>query len=182
MKSFFYFAFIFLAAFLKAQDSSYCYNSGKASVEVSEVTEAPAFIKQENSLILMPVMNAKDVLLILKEKDNSEINKLIKNFKLSKTLKNIGFSAIPEALLGAGFISASGAAISKNETKNSVHQNIGIGLVALSAVCLSSSLCFKIVRAKNYKKALELADKLVSQNNSWQSFGLRGYINYLAKN
>ncbi len=38
------------------------------------------------------------------------------------------------------------------------------------------------VNAKNFKKALELADKLVSQSNSWQSLELRGYINYLSKN
>ena len=156
MKNILFLSFVFLAAFSEAQDSSYCYNSGITSIEISEEIEPSAFIKQENALILMPVMNEKEVLLILKEKDNSEINKLVKNFKLSKTFKNIGFSAIPEALLGAGIIGAASASNSGTVQQ----RGIGIGLLALSAVSLSSSLCFKIVRTKNYKKAIAKYNQL----------------------
>lgn len=156
MKNILFISLLFIAAFTKAQDSSYCYNSRKTSVGFSAETEATTSIKQQNSLILMPVMNEKEVLMILKEKDNSEINKLIKNFKLSKTFKNIGFSAIPEALLGAGLIGTASAS-----NTGGVHQkSIGIGLVALSAVCLSSGLYFKIVQSKNYKKAIKRYNEL----------------------
>ncbi len=156
MKNILFFSFVFLVAFSKAQDSAYCYNSGKTSLQVSEETEAPPNIKQQNSLILMPVMNQKEVLLILKEKNNSEINKLVKNFKLSKMFKGVGFSAIPEALFGAGLIGASAT----SNTGNVQQRSIGIGLVALSALCLSSSLCFKMVRTKNYKKAIAKYNQL----------------------
>ncbi len=155
MKTILFIPLFFFAFISKAQDSSYCYNGGKISFEASEKIES-AFIKQENSLILMPVMNEKEVLMILKEKDDSEINKLVKNFKLSKTFKNIGFSAIPEALLGGGLI---GAAAASNKG-NIQQRSIGIGLVALSAVCLSSSLCFKFVKNKNYKKAIQRYNQL----------------------
>ncbi len=38
------------------------------------------------------------------------------------------------------------------------------------------------INQKNFTKALELADKLVSQENSWQSYAVRGYIRYMLKN
>lgn len=37
-------------------------------------------------------------------------------------------------------------------------------------------------KAKNYAGALEVADKLVVQESSWQSYALRGYIRYLLQN
>lgn len=38
------------------------------------------------------------------------------------------------------------------------------------------------LKAKNYTGALDVANKLVVQENSWQAFGLRGYIQYLLQN
>lgn len=141
-----------------AQDSSYCFNGGVTTVQSEgfEVTEEVVPVK-EASLILMPfVMKEKEVLLIIKEKNNSELNRLFKKVKLAKTFQNIGFAAIPEALIGGGLIGA--AATSQ---KGSIEQkSIGIGLMALSGVCLTSSLCFKFIRTKNYKKAIAKYNQL----------------------
>ena len=38
------------------------------------------------------------------------------------------------------------------------------------------------IQNKNYNKALELSNELVSQKNSWQAFAVRGYIQYLLRN
>ncbi len=149
---------LFFAFRSVAQDSSYCYNSGiiitpdERLVETEEVVPA-----QESSLILMPyVMKEKEVLLIIKEKNNSELNRLFKKVKLAKTFQNVGFAAIPEALIGAGLI---GAAAASN--KGNVQQkSIGVGLMVLSGVCLTSSLCFKFIRTKNYKKAIAKYNQL----------------------
>jgi hypothetical protein len=140
---------------IKAQDSSYCYNGGIVSEqELISETETTETFKQQNSLILMPVMNEKEVMMVMKEKNDSGINKLIKKFKLSKMFQNVGFSAIPEALLGVSFIGIANTATVSNST-NSAQQNIGVGLVALSAVCLTSGICFKMMKTKNYKKAIK---------------------------
>lgn len=141
-----------------AQDSSYCYNSGVAITQAERFAETEEFVSaKESSLILMPVvMKEKEVMLIIKEKNNSELNRLFKRVKLAKTFQNIGFAAIPEALIGGGLI---GAAATSNQ--GSVQQkSIGVGLMVLSGVCLTSSLCFKFVRTKNYKKAIAKYNQL----------------------
>ena len=147
--------FIFLFFHVKAQD---CFNSGMASVQnENPATGETSIPVKEKSLILMPyVMKEREIKLVLKEKNNSEINRLLKKVKLAKTFQNIGFAAIPEALIGGGLIGA--AAVSN---QGSVEQrSLGFGLVALSGVCLSSSLCFRFVRIKNYKKAIQKYNQL----------------------
>jgi hypothetical protein len=147
--------FLTLSFITKAQD---CYNSGITITPYEDITLNETIKPtRENLLILMPyVMNEREVTLVLKEKNNSEINRLLKKIKLAKTFQNIGFAAIPEALVGGGLI---GAAMASN--KGAVDQkSIGIGLVALSGVCLSSSLFFKIIRTKNYKKAIAKYNQL----------------------
>ena len=142
----------------KAQDSAYCYNNGLTSSHSEKIIETEtAAAPRENALILMPyVMKEKDVLLIIKEKNNSELNRLLKKIKLAKTFQNIGFAAIPEALIGGGLIGAVATS-----SKGSVEQkSVGLGLVLLSGVCLTSSLCFKFVHKKNYKKAIAKYNQL----------------------
>lgn len=155
MKTILSFFFLAMSFTITAQD---CYNSGTAITQSEDVTSVESVKPTaENTLILMPyVMREKEVVLILKEKNDSEINRFLKKVKLSKTFQNIGFAAIPEALIGGGLI---GAAAASNKG-NTGQKSIGIGLVALSAVCLSSSLCFKMVRTKNYKKAIAKYNQL----------------------
>lgn len=155
MKTVFLFSLIVLSLVTKAQD---CYNSGTTSFQNEEVVcgEIVSPLK-ENSLILMPyVMKEKEVRLIMKEKNNSEINRLLKKVKLAKTFQNIGFAAIPEALIGGGLIGAAAASNSGSVEQKS----LGIGLVALSGVCLSSSLCLKLYSKKSYKKAIAKYNQL----------------------
>lgn len=141
----------------KAQDSAECYNGGISVAASGAYCESMISETSQNSLILMPkAMKEKDILLIIKEKDNSELNRLLKKIKLSKTFQNIGFAAIPEALIGGGLIGA--ATVSNNGSLE--QKSIGVGFLALSAVCLSSSLCFKIQRTKNYKKAIQKYNQL----------------------
>ncbi|MBK7668124.1 MAG: hypothetical protein IPJ32_12770 [Sphingobacteriaceae bacterium] len=152
MKQIFLLSVLIFAFRSVAQDSSFCYNSGIVISYTERLTETEEVVPdQEHTLILMPyVMKEKEVLLFIKEKNNSELNRLFKKVKLAKTFQNIGFTAIPEALIGGGLI---GAAATSNQ--GSVEQkSIGIGLIALSGVCLTSSLCFKFIRTKNYKKAI----------------------------
>lgn len=158
MKHFILLLFLIFALQSTAQDSSYCYNSGIANVQSERSAETEEVVPaNEKSLILMPyVMKEKDVLLIIKEKNNSELNSLFKNVRLAKTFQNIGFAAIPEALIGGGLI---GAAASSGQG-NVEQKSIGIGLIALSGVCLTSSLCFKFIRTKNYKKAIAKYNQL----------------------
>jgi hypothetical protein len=141
-----------------AQDSLYCYNSGNRAGQNNALTETEvSAFTIENPLILMPfVMKEKEVKIILNEKNNSEINQLLKKVKLAKTFENIGFAAIPEALIGGGLIGAASFSKKGNVTQKS----IGLGLLALSGVCLSSSFCFKIMRTKNYKKAIAKYNQL----------------------
>lgn len=101
-------------------------------------------------------MNEKDIVLIIKEKNESELNRLLKKVKFAKMFQNIGFAAIPEAIIGGGLI-----AVSSTVTKGGNKQKqIGVGLVALSAACLSSSLCFKFIKSKNYKDAIKRYNEL----------------------
>lgn len=146
---------LFTAIVTKAQD---CYNGGIVSAPIETMMETPTVnFKPQAPLILMPhVMNEKEVTLVIKEKNNSDLNRLLKKVKLAKTFQNIGFAAIPEALIGGGLISV--AAISNKGTME--QRSVGVGLVALSAACLSSSLCFKLVRTKNYKKAIARYNQL----------------------
>lgn len=155
MKIFFLVASLMSGLILKSQASAECYNNGLSSSENSGVIESGAvsepLIKQ-NALILMPyAMKEKEVLLIIKEKNHSELNALLKKIKLSKMFQNVGFAAIPEALVGGGLI----ASASSSNNKSLEQKSIGVGLVALSAVCLTSSLCFRFIKTKNYKKAIE---------------------------
>lgn len=158
MKNILIIAFTLFAAFIKAQDSTFCYNSGNLSSFAED--EAPLVIadkKQNASLILMPgIMNKKEIILVLKEKEDVSINKFLKKVRLSRNFKGIGFSAIPEALLGAGFVGAA----SVNNRNSHTQKIIGFGLIAASAVCLSSSLCLKVVHTKNYKRAIARYNEL----------------------
>lgn len=151
---------LLFSTLVKSQDSLFCYNNGAINVNepVSEA-EATVFPKSETSLILMPVMNEKEVVLLLKEKNNSDINQLIRKFRLTKMFQNIGFSAIPEALLGAGFIGAANTYKSSNSSA-AIQKGVGVGLIALSTVCLTSNICFKIIKNKNYKKAIRKYNQL----------------------
>lgn len=151
-------ALLFASAFFRAQDSALCYNrGGVSSFAASEAALALADNKQAGTLILMPgIMNQKEVVLILKEKEDISINKFLKRVRLSRSFKGIGFSAIPEALLGAGFMGVA----SENNGDSQTQKIIGIGLIAASAVCLTSSLCLKIVHTKNYKKAIARYNQL----------------------
>ena len=154
MKNILFLFLVLTSAITNAQD---CYNSGVVSVTTETITEAAVSNTQQNSLILMPyVMSEKEVTLIIKEKNNSDLDRLLRKVKLAKTFQNIGFAAIPEAVIGGGLI---GAAAASNKG-NAEQKSIGIGLVALSAVCLSSSLCFKFVKTKNYKKAIAKYNQL----------------------
>lgn len=157
MKIYLFFFSIAVSVFAKAQDIAECYNNGISHAASETVSENEVLGASQNSLILMPnVMKEKEVLLIIKEKNNSELNRLLKKVKLSKTFQNIGFAAIPEALIGGGLI---GTAVASS--KGSLEQKtVGVGLLALGAVCLSSSLCFKIQRTKNYKKAIQKYNQL----------------------
>lgn len=141
----------------KAQGSAECYNGGVSTAVSETYSENANPETTKSSLILMPkMMKEEDVLLIIKEKNNSELNRLLKKVKLSKTFQNIGFTAIPEALIGGGLLGAAAA----SSQGNIEQKGIGIGLLALSAVCLSSSLCFKIQRTRNYKKAIQKYNQL----------------------
>lgn len=142
---------------VKAQASAECYNSGISTMASETESEKLVSVTAQNSLILMPyVMKEPEVLLIIKEKNNSELNRLLKKVKLSKTFQNIGFAAIPEALVGGGLI---GVAAASNKG-NLEQKAAGVGLLALGAVCLSSSLFFKIKHTKNYKKAIKKYNQL----------------------
>jgi hypothetical protein len=158
MKHVFLLPVLIFALYSNAQDSSYCYNSGVSAEQGERFEETEDVVSvQETSLILMPyVMKEKEVLLIIKEKNNSELNHLFKKVKLAKTFQNIGFAAIPEALIGGGLIGA--AATSSQGTVE--QKSIGIGLMVLSGVSLTSSLCFKFIRTKNYKKAIAKYNQL----------------------
>lgn len=155
MKTIFTFFFLLQCLIINAQD---CYNSGIVVAQSENITSDETITStKESSLIIMPyVMKEKEIKIILEEKNNSEINHLLKKVKLAKTFQNIGFAAIPEALFGGGLIGAAAASNSGSVQQKS----IGIGLVALSGVCLSSSLCFKMVRTKNYKKAIAKYNQL----------------------
>lgn len=158
MKNILLLSILFFSLRSTAQDSSYCYNSGVTNLQSERFEETEEVVPvQESSLILMPfVMKEKEVLLIIKEKNNSELNRLFKKVKLAKTFQNIGFAAIPEALIGGGFISAAATS-----NQGGIQQkSIGIGLMVLSGVCLTSSLCFKFIRTKNYKKAIAKYNQL----------------------
>lgn len=156
MRAFIVIFFILLSGLITAQDNTY-YSQESAGVSFKEGPAGGETIIENNSLILMPyIMKEQEVLLIIKEKNNSELNRLLKKVKLAKTFQGIGFAAIPEALLGGGLIGAAAVA-----NKGSFKQKgIGVGLLALSAICLSSSLCFKIQRTKNYKKAIQKYNQL----------------------
>ena len=157
MKICLFFFSLIISVFAKAQDIAECYNNGVSAVASETISENEVLGTAQNSLILMPnVMKEKEVLLIIKEKNNSGLNRLLKKIKLSKTFQSIGFAAIPEALIGGGLIGF-GAVSDKGSLEQ---KSVGVGLLALSAVCLSSSLCFKIHRTKNYKKAIRKYNQL----------------------
>lgn len=136
-----------------AQDSSYCYNSGLASSGIEGPVPSNTDIKQSASLILMPnVMSEKEVMIVLKEKKNASINKLLTKLKLTGNLQPIGFAAIPAGIIGALNL----ADVNKTQRQ----QSVGLGLIALGTVCLSSSIYFNIERKKNYKKAIQIYNQL----------------------
>jgi hypothetical protein len=160
MKNSLIIAVLFLSVLTKAQDNPYCYNGGNITSpsETANETVLPA-LEQKSSLILMPyVMNEKQVVGMLKEKNNSSINSLLRKVKLSKDFETLSIAAVPETLLGASFlgiVSATG-----NGNQSGQQKQIAVGLLAASAICLTSSLCFKVIHKKNYKKAIAKYNQL----------------------
>jgi len=153
MKNILFVSLIVLSAFIKAQDSAYCYNSGLVANPSDDPSLPVENNKQTHSLILMPyVMNQKEVLGFLKEKKNSSLEKLLTKVKVSKNLRLVGFAAIPASIIGALSIS--------DANKNHSSQNAGFGLIGLGAVSLGSSFYFDHQRKENYKKAIAKYNQL----------------------
>jgi hypothetical protein len=146
--------------FAGAQNEGVCYNSGmSASKNLSIETNVYRNQLSDTSLILMPyVMNEKSVITMMKQKNNSSINKFLRRIKLSRDFETISIAAIPETLLGATFLGI--ASSTGDNTQSGRQKQIAVGLLAASGVCLTSSLCFKIIHKKNYKKAIRKYNQL----------------------
>jgi hypothetical protein len=161
MKKILFIPLFFAAIFSHAQGNAACYNSGAITSSTEETVEVAARDTLQASLVLMPyVMNEKEVMLILKEKKNPSINRLLRTLKLSNDLKPIGFIAIPAGILGAlSFVNIN----TSDKNTNDIHaanQNLGLGFFALGTVCLSSGIYFNITQKKNYKKAIQKYNQL----------------------
>lgn len=146
MKSAFFISILGFSFFTNAQDSSCCYNSGLPS-SITEVTATSIENKPFYPLILMPyVMGKKEIVSLLKEKKNSSLEKLLTKSKAANRLRLVGFAAIPAGIMGSLSI--------VEANKKNTSQNGGLGLLALGAVSLSSSIYFNHETKKNYKKAI----------------------------
>ena len=147
MKKTLFIPLLVLAAFTKAQDSSFCYIGGIAASKTVPAFGSSAEQKNLSSLILMPyVMNEKEVMKLLKEKKSSSVQKLLRKIKFSKNMSLIGFAAIPAGIIGTlSVVEAS---------KSHAPQSLGLGFIALGAVSLSSGFYFNHERKMNYKKAI----------------------------
>lgn len=144
---------IAFSAFTKAQDSAYCYNSGLVLSKTTEIEVVYEDNKLARPLILMPyIMNEKEVVAFLKEKNNSYLEKFLTKIKLSKNLRLISLAAIPSGIMSVLSLS--------DATKNHASQNIGLGLAAFGAVSLSTGVYFDHQRKENYKKAIAKYNQL----------------------
>jgi hypothetical protein len=120
-----------------------------------------SLFSQEGSVIIMPkIMKKKEVRLIIKEKNNSELDKLITKSKLFKNFQPLGFAAIPAGFLGAVSLSGNKPKDGERNSSGAVKHTVGISLLAISAICLTSSVYFNIQSAKNYKKAIQKYNQL----------------------
>ena len=153
MKNILFLSLIAFTACIKAQDSAYCYNSGLSVSRTTETEVVVADNKRVHPLILMPyIMNEKEVVAFLKEKENSSLEKLLTKIKLSKNLRLISLAAIPTGIISVLSIS--------DANKNHTSQNVGLGLAALGVVSLSTGVYFDHQRKTNYKKAIAKYNQL----------------------
>ena len=151
MKNILFISLFAFSVFIKGQDSAYCYNSGNIALPSENLSIPFSANKQFHSLILMAyVMDQKEVMGFLNEKNNSVLKKLITKVKLAKNLRFVSLAAIPAGIIGAVSIA--------NENYSS--QNLGFGLIGLSAVSISSGIYFNYERKKNYKKAIAKYNQL----------------------
>jgi hypothetical protein len=122
---------------------------------------AQGFSQENPSVILMPkIMTKKEVRLIIQEKKNSELEKLVTRSKLFKNFQPVGFAAIPAGFLGAISLTGNAATDGRKFSSGNIKQTTGVTLLALGAICLTSSVYFNIQSAKNYKKAIQKYNQL----------------------
>jgi len=158
MKTIFAFLFLIVSFITKAQD---CYNGGIAITQREDaIANENAVPVHENALILMPyVMKEKTILQIMQEKNNAEINRLLKKLKRAENMRHAGFAAIPTGILGMMSLAGTKNADTGNSFRTA-QIGTGVGLLALSSLCLGASYCFKLQHAKNYKKAIAKYNQL----------------------
>jgi len=99
-------------------------------------------------------MKEKEIRLMLKEQNNSEIDKLVSKSRLFKNFRPVGLAAIPAGILSAVLLSPHNQKMNDGVTANHLVKTTGLGLLALGTVCLSSSLYFDLACKKNFKKAI----------------------------
>ena len=113
-------------------------------------------INENTSVIIIPkIMKEKEIRLIMKEKNNSEIDKLVAKSKLFKNFRAVGFAAIPAGLLSGVLLFSQNQRNNDGVPGNNITKVTGISLLALGTVCLSSSVYFDLAYKKNYKKAIQ---------------------------
>jgi hypothetical protein len=112
--------------------------------------------QESTSVILMPkIMTKKEIRLLIHEKKNSELDKLIAKSKLFQNFQPLGFAAIPAGFLGAISLSGNNTNDGGPQFTGNIKQTTGVSLLALGAMCLTSGVYFNIQSAKNYKKAIQ---------------------------
>jgi hypothetical protein len=119
------------------------------------------FSQENNSVILMPkIMKKKEIRLIIQEKKNSELDKLITRSRLFKNFQPVGFAAIPAGFLGAISLAGNQASDAGRSSSVNIKQTTGITLLAFGAMCLTSSVYFTIQSNKHHKKAIQKYNQL----------------------
>lgn len=107
-------------------------------------------------------VSEKEVQSIMKEPNNTEINLHIKKAVLAKALQPICFLGIPSAAIGFTALALSDLESMEGSTNNSNKtKNIGIGLVVLSAACLTTSIVLKSHRQKHNAIAMRLYNQTI---------------------
>lgn len=119
------------------------------------------FSQESSSVILMPkIMKKKEIRPIIQEKHNSELDKLVIKSKLFKNFQPVGFAALPAGFLGAISLSGNQTGDGRSISSATIKQAAGITLLALGAMCLTSSVYFTIQSHKNHKKAIQKYNQL----------------------
>ena len=139
-------------------------------VEIYNVQEPIMLAKKEialenqKAMRLEPrMMNEKEMFMHMREKNNPEINSHITRYKVSKGCENIGFVAIPCAVMGAIYYATGvlGAAWGGENSDSNIE--MGNVFMGAGAVCLSTSIYFGIDKKIQKKKAVSLYNELYTK-------------------